>query len=113
MYINPIGNRQNINHRAKFSLLAEKNLLPKNAAKQFTEKAKTIGNPSDEISVALSKMRGFYGKGETMITLFYSKNGTDFFSNTEGTIVRGSHKERQQYSFNYINDYLDNLKKIF
>ena len=113
MYISPINSKQNINSKAKFSLLAEKNLLPKGAIKQFTEKANSIGNSSNVISISLYKMRGYDNKGATRITTFCYTEGLIDFSNADGTIVKGSHKERQNFSFQFINNYLEELKKKF
>ena len=53
MYISPISNRQNINSKANFSLIAEKNLLPKKAGEIFKQKVETIGTKDDLISIAV------------------------------------------------------------
>ena len=55
MQINPINNRQNINSKASFSLLAERNLLPKGASKILKQKAEAIGTKDDIISIAVMR----------------------------------------------------------
>ena len=65
MYISPINNSQNINSKAKFSLIAEKNLLPKNAAKIFKQKAEAIGTKEDLISIAIMPKMFLKEKGNS------------------------------------------------
>ena len=110
MYISPINNSQNINSKAKLSLISEKNLLPKKAIKQLIEKAKTIGNPTDTVHVGIREDKIYR---ETHIRMLYSHINKVFASDFRYNIVIGSHKERQNKTFNFINKYLDNLKKEY
>ena len=55
MYITPINKNQNINSKAKLSLIPERNLLPMNAVQKLVEKAKTARTPADTITVVLDK----------------------------------------------------------
>lgn len=110
MYISPINNSPNINSKAKLSLIAEKNLLPKNAIKQLIEKAEKIGNSGDVIHIGIINDKNY---SETHIRMLYSHIKKDLFSDFKYNIVIGSHKERQNKTFNFINDYLDNLKKEY
>ena len=125
MYISSISNHQNINSKASCSLIAEKNLLPKNATKLFKQKVEAIGTKDDLISIAIiSKMslkeRGnsyqidnkYLGGWHTRISIFHALKGINSFKD-ESIVIEGSHKERQKETFNFINDYLNNLKKIY
>jgi hypothetical protein len=67
VYISPINSRQNINSKARLSLLADKNLLPKDAAKQIAEKVKTIGRPDDTIHLCIYRRLNSQKVGETTI----------------------------------------------
>ena len=131
MYINPIDNRQNINSKAKLSLLAEKNLLPKDAAKQFKQKAETIGRKDDLISIAIMpKMftvkgpvnmgyqigddkTNHFGGWHTRISIIHVLKDINSFKDEGNIIIEGSHKERKRKTFDFINNYLDNLKKEY
>ena len=55
MYITPINKNQNINSKAKLSLIPERNLLPMNAVQKLVEKAKTVRTPADTITVVFNK----------------------------------------------------------
>lgn len=125
MQVNPI-NDQNINSKASFSLIAEKNLLPKNAAKIFKQKAEAIGTKDDLISIAIMpKMflqekgnsyqigNKYFGGWHTRICLTHVLKGINSLKDEGNIIIEGSHRERQKKTFNFINDYLDNLKKEY
>ena len=111
MYISPVNN-QNISSKARLSLLSERNLLPKGAKKQLVEKAKTVGRSDDTIYVCLLEKRNSINKPETIIRTGFLRFVLSHFINNKEIIVNGSHKERQRKTFDFINDYLDNLKKI-
>ena len=126
MYISPINNSQNINSKASFSLIAEKNLLPKNATKLFKQKAEAIGTKDDLISIAImsklfTKKEGhsykigneYLGGWHTRISIIHALKGINSFKDEGNIIIEGSYKERQKKTFSYINDYLDNLKKEY
>jgi len=126
MYISPINSRQNINSKAKFSLIAEKNLLPKNAAEIFKQKAEAIGTKDDLICIAIMpkmflKEKGnsyqignkYFGGWHTRICLTHVLKGINSLKDEGNIIIEGSYKERQKKTFNHINDYLDNLKKEY
>lgn len=126
MYISSINNSQNISSKASFSLIAEKNLLPKNATKLFKQKAEAIGTKDDLISIAImSKMftkkeghsykigNEYLGGWHTRICLTHVLKGINSLRDEGNIIIEGSHKERQKKTFNFINDYLDNLKKEY
>ena len=111
MQINPINNRQNISSKARLSLLADKNLLPKDAAKQLAEKVKTIGRPDDTIHLCIYRRLNSQNIGETTIIAgFLGLVSRDFTDYTK-TIIRGSFTECQKKTLNAINNYLDYLKK--
>ena len=126
MYINPISNSHNINSKAKFSLITEKNLLPKNATKLFKQKAEAIGTKDDLICIAIMPKMFLVEKGNcyqignkylggwhTRICLTHVLKGINSIRDEGNIIIEGSHKERQKKTFNFINDYLDNLKKEY
>ena len=126
MYISPIKSRQNINSKASISLIAEKNLLPKGAAKLFKQKAEAIGTKDDLISIAVMpkmflKEKGnsyqignkYFGGWHTRICLTHVLKGINSLRDEGNIIIEGSYKERQKKTFSYINDYLDNLKKEY
>ena len=126
MYISPIDNRQNVNSKASFSLIAEKNLLPKNATKQIKQKAEAIGTKDDLISIAVmpkmfTKKEGhsykigseYLGGWHTKISIIHALKGINSFKDEGNIIIEGSHKERQKKTFSFINDYLDGLKKEY
>ena len=126
MHISPINNNQNISSRANFSLIAEKNLLPKNASKIFKKKAESIGTKDDLISIAImsklfTKKEGhaykigneYLGGWHTRISIIHALKGINSFKDEGNIIIEGSYKERQKKTFNFINDYLDNLKKEY
>ena len=124
MQINPINSRQNISSKARFSLIAEKNLLPKNASKIFKQKAESIGTQDDLISIAImSKMflvekGNCYQIGDKYLGGWHTKicfvlKGINSIKDEGNIIIEGSYKERQKKTFNFINDYLDNLKKEY
>ena len=126
MYISPINNRQNINSKASFSLIAEKNLLPKNASKIFKQKVEAIGTKDDMISIAVMRKlftqkeghaykigNEYFGGYNTRISIIHVLKGINSFKDEANIIIEGSHKERQKKTFNFINDYLDNLKKEY
>ena len=126
MYISPINNSQNINSKARLSLIAEKNLLPRNATKLFKQKAEAIGTKDDLISIAImSKMftkkeghsykigNEFLGGWHTRISIIHALKGINSFKDERNIIIKGNHKERQKETFNFINKYLDNLKKEY
>ena len=108
MRINSINNSQNINSKAKLSLIAEKNLLPKNAKKQLIEKAEKIGNSGDVIHIGIINDKNY---SETHIRMLYSHIKKDLLSDFKYNIIIGSHKERQNKTFDLINDYMDRLNK--
>lgn len=110
MYISPINNSQNINSKAKISLIAEKNLLPKNAVKQFAEKAEKIGNPNDVIHIGIINDKNY---SETHIRMLYQPFNKDFISDFKYNIVIGSFKKRQNKTFDFINNYLEGLKEEY
>ena len=126
MYISPINNSPNINSKARFSLIAEKNLLPKNATKLFKQKAEAIGTKDDLISIAIMPKMFLVEKGNcyqigdkylggwhTRICLTHVLKGINSIKDEGNIIIEGSYKERQNKTFNFINDYLDNLKKEY
>ena len=111
MKVNQVGNNQNINSRANISIFAKGDLLSKNDKNFLIEKAKNIGSSSDTIRIFLSKLQGFdLKKIETMIRIFFASGNDDFHKDTSFTIIKGSYKDRQKYSFDFINDYLDSLE---
>ena len=114
MYINRINNNQNINSKAKLSLISEKNLLPKNAIQKLIEKAKTVGHPEDIINVAVNN-KNVYLKNEkdfqTSIQATFQEFISKKFSHYKEITVKGSFKERQRQAFNVISDYIDNLEQ--
>lgn len=126
MYISPINNSHNINSKAEFSFIAEKNLLPKNAAKIFKQKAETIGTKDDLICIAIMpkmflKEKGisyqigdkYLGGWHTKICLTHVLKGINSIKDEGNIIIEGSFKERQKKTFEFINNYLDNLKKEY
>ena len=126
MYIGPINTRQNISSRANFSLISEKNLLPKDAGKIFKQKAEAIGTKDDMISIAIMpkmflKERGssyqignkYLGGWHTRVSIIHVLKGIKSFKDEGNIIIEGSYKERQKKTFNFINNYLDNLKKEY
>jgi hypothetical protein len=126
MYISPINNSHNINSKAEFSFIAEKNLLPKNAAKIFKQKAEAIGTKDDLISIAIMpkmflKEKGnsyqignkYFGGWHTRICLTHVLKGINSLKDEGNIIIEGSHKERQKKTFDFINNYLDSLKKEY
>ena len=109
MYISPIGNNQNINSKANFSLIAEKNLLPKNASKLLKQKAESIGTKDDLISIAIMQKMFLNEKGNsyqigdkylggwhTRICLTHVLKGINSIRDEGNIIIEGSHKERQR-----------------
>ena len=114
MYINRINNNQNINSKAKLSLISEKNLLPKNAIQKLIEKAKTVGHPEDIIHVAVNN-KNVYLKNEkdfqTSIQATFQEFISKKFSHYKEITVKGSFKERQRQVFDVISDYIDNLEQ--
>lgn len=126
MYISPINSRQNISSKARFSLIAEKNLLPKNASKIFKQKAESIGTKDDLINIAIMPKMFLVEKGNcyqigdkylggwhTRICLTHVLKGINSIKDEGNIIIEGSYKERQKKTFNFINDYLDNLKREY
>ncbi len=126
MYISPINNSHSINSKAEFSFIAEKNLLPKNAAKIFKQKAEAIGTKDDLISIAIMpkmflKEKGnsyqignkYFGGWHTRISIIHVLKGINSFKDEGNIIIEGSHKERQKKTFDFINNYLDSLKKEY
>jgi hypothetical protein len=126
MYISSINNRQNINSKAKLSLIAEKNLLPKNAIKLFKQKAEAIGTKDDLICIAIMPKMFLVEKGNcyqigdkylggwhTRICLTHVLKGINSIKDEGNIIIEGSHKERQNKTFDVINNYMDSLKKEF
>ena len=112
MCISTISNSHNINSKAKFSLIAEKNLLPKNAAKIFKQKAEAIGTKEDLISIAIMP-KIYFGGWHTRICLTHVLKGINSLKDEGNIIIEGSHKERQKKTFDFINNYLDSLKKEY
>ena len=123
MFISPINNSLNINSKANFSLIAEKNLLPKNASKLLKQKAESIGTKDDLISIAIMpkmflKEKGssyqigdkYLGGWHTKICLTHVLKGIKSIRDEGNIIIEGSHKERQKKTFEFINNYLDGLK---
>lgn len=110
MYISPINN-QNINSKARLSLLAERNLLPKDAAKQLAEKVKTIGRPDDTIHLCIYRRLISQNIGETTIIAGFLGLVSSHFTDYTKTIIRGGFTECQKKTLNAINNYLDYLKK--
>ena len=126
MHISSINNSQNINSKASFSLVAEKNLLPKNATKLFKQKAESIGTKDDMISIAImpkmfTKKEGhsykigneYLGGWHTRISIIHVLKGINSFKDDGNIIIEGNFKDRQKKTFNFINNYLDNLKKEY
>ena len=121
MQISSINSKQNINSKASFSLVAEKNLLPKNATKLFKQKAELIGTKDDLISIAIMpKMflnyqigNKYFGGWHTRICLTHVLKGINSLKDEGNIIIEGSHKERQKKTFDFINNYLDSLKKEY
>ena len=121
MQISSINSKQNINSKASFSLVAEKNLLPKNATKLFKQKAELIGTKDDLISIAIMpKMflnyqigNKYFGGWHTKICLTHVLKGINSIKDEGNIIIEGSFKERQKKTFEFINNYLDNLKKEY
>ena len=111
MYISPINSRQNINSKASFSLIAEKNLLPKDAAKQLAEKVKTIGRPDDTIHLCIYRRLNSQNIGETTVIAGFLGLASSDFTDYTKTIIRGGFTECQKKTLNAINNYLDYLKK--
>ena len=97
MYISQINSRQNINSKAKFSLIAERNLLPKGAKKHLIEKAKTVGHRDDTIHVCLLEKQNSEDKMETIIKAGFLRFVLSHFTNYKEIIVNGSHKEQQNH----------------
>lgn len=107
-------------------MIAEKNLLPKNATKLFKQKAEAIGTKDDLICIAImSKLftqkeghsykigNEYLGGWHTRISIIHVLKGINSFKDEGNIIIEGSYKERQKKTFNFINDYLDNLKKEY
>jgi hypothetical protein len=108
VHIDPINNNQNINSKAKISLLSEKNLLPQGAVQELVEKAKTVGKPEDTIHTVVQKNKW---SGNTVIHSAFLKFPSSHFTHYIKTRVSGSFKEKQIQAFNVINEYIDSLKK--
>ncbi|MBQ7127141.1 hypothetical protein IJO12_08645 [bacterium] len=126
MYISPINNNRNINSKAQFSLISEKNLLPRGGAKQLKQKAESIGTNDDLISIAImSKMilkdKGcsyqigdkYLGGWSTKICLTHVLKGINSIKDESNIIIEGSFRERKKKTFEYLNGYLDNLKNEY
>ena len=126
MNINPVNNSLNINSKANFSLIAEKNLLPKNASKLLKQKAESIGTKDDLITIAIMpkmflKEKGcsyqigekYLGGWHTKICLTHVLKGIKSIRDEGNIIIEGSHKERQKKTFEFINNYLDGLKEEY
>ena len=111
MYISPINSRQNISSKARLSLLADKNLLPKDATKQIAEKVKTIGRPDDTIHLCVYRRLNSQNIGETTIIAGFLGLVSSNFTDYTKTIIRGGFTECQKKTLNAINNYLDYLKK--
>ena len=111
MQINLINSRQNINSKARLSLLADKNLLPKDATKQIAEKVKTIGRPDDTIHLCIYRRLNSQNIGETTIIAGCLGLVSSHFTDYTKTIIRGGFTECQKKTLNAINNYLDYLKK--
>ena len=111
MYISPINSRQNISSKARLSLLADKNLLPKDATKQIAEKVKTIGRPDDTIHLCVYRRLNSQNIGETTIIAGFLGLVSSNFTDYTKTIIRGGFTECQKKTLNTINNYLDYLKK--
>lgn len=107
MYINPIHKNQNINSKAKLTLLSERNLLPKGAIQKLVEKAKTVGGEGDTISTVVQKNNC---SGQTVIHGAFLKFPSGRFTNHIVASVSGSFQEKQQRAFHVISDYIDSLK---
>ena len=110
MYISPINNSQNINSKARLSLLAEKNLLPKDAVPQLIEKAKTAGKAGDTIHAVVQKNNW---SGDTTIHAAFLEFPTGRFTNHIVTTVKGSFQEKQIQALNVINNYIEHIKKEY
>ena len=108
MYINPINKNQNICLKAKLTLLSEKNLLPKGAVQKLVEKAKTVRNPGDIISVVVQKNNW---SRQTVIHGAFLKFPSGRFTDQIATAVSGSFKKKQEQAFNVISRYIDSLSK--
>ena len=108
MYISPISSHRNINSKAKFLLLAEKNLLPQGAEEQLIEKAKTIGKPEDTIHAVVQKNNW---SGQTVINTAFLKFHTNRFIHHVANTVKGSFQERQMLAFITIDKYIETLKQ--
>ena len=55
----------------------------------------------------------YFGGYNTRISIIHALKGINSFKDEGNIIIEGSYKERQKKTFNYINDYLDNLKKEY
>ena len=113
MQINPISNTQNINSKAKISLIADKNSLPKNSVKQLVEKVKTIGRSDDMINLCIYRRLHSQNSGETVIKAGRLDSVTSYLTDYTEITIKGSFTECKKKTLNTINDYLDNLKKKY
>ena len=113
MQISSINSKQNINSKAKLSLISERNLLPKGAVQKLIEKAKTVGHPEDTINVVVQKAVWLDNNKEwqTLIRTNFFEFVSNRYTHYKETTVRGSFVERQRQAFIVINEYIENLKK--
>jgi hypothetical protein len=113
VYISSISNHQNINSKAKLSLISERNLLPKGAVQKLAEKAKKVGNPEDTISIAICKDVWLDNNKQvqTIIRIGFLGIVSSILTHYKEMTVSGSFRERQKQAFKVIDEYIENFKK--
>ena len=116
MYISPMNSSQNINSKAKFSLFAEANLLPRNASKHLKQKVALLGTKDDMVSVAIMQSFDKATKvptNKTLLSILHICPSINSHEIQDDLIIEGSFRERQKKTLGFINDYIDNLKMKF
>ena len=112
MFINSINsNINNINSKANISLIAERNLLPKNCKKKLVENARHIGDSGDTVHISLYNFKTPKTQPETHVRIVYWKYKTPYSPEFKYVIKGASHKDRQNKTYNVINKYLNILKE--
>ena len=111
-----MNSSQNINSKAKFSLFAEANLLPRNASKHLKQKVASLGTKDDMVSVAIMQPFDKATKvptNKTLLSILHICPSINSHEIQDDLIIEGSFRERQKKTLGFINDYIDNLKMKF